>query len=109
MSSTAGNAKPPQSQPSSKPIEVHQNQPSQLYANLHPAILLSLVLFLFKSLVNDPVNTLLWLAPVVALIQAAYCVICLPASGQTPPPAHKPGQKKKPSKALQDIWAKAVV
>ena len=109
MSSSTPNAKPPQSIPLSKPIDILQTQPSQLYANLHPVLLISLLLFSFKNLVEDPVNTLLGIAPTIAIIQAVYCVICLPSTGQAPAPAPKPGQKKKAAKPSQDIWAKVVV
>ncbi|KAK4506707.1 hypothetical protein PRZ48_000440 [Zasmidium cellare] len=91
-----------------KHVDILQNQASLLFANLHPVLLLSVVPISFKSLVNDPVNTLLGLAPTVALVQAIYCIVCLPSTGQTPPPAHKPGQKKKSGKPVQDIWAKVV-
>lgn len=101
--------KPPDPQKSIKHVDILQSQYSYLFANLHPVLLLSLVPFSFKSLVNDPVNTLLGLAPTVALVQAIYCIVCLPSTGQTPPPAHKPGQKKKSGKPVQDIWAKVVV
>lgn len=96
-------------QKSVKHVEILPDQIAQLYANLHPVLLFSLIPFSFKSLVNDPVNTLLGLAPTVLIIQAIYCIACLPSSGQTPPSAHKPGQKKKPSKPAQDIWARVVV
>lgn len=101
--------KPPDPQKPVKHVDILQSQYSHLFANLHPVLLLSLVPFSFKSLVNDPVNTLLGLAPTVALVQAIYCIVCLPSTGQTPPPAHKPGQKKKIGKPVQDIWANVVV
>jgi len=101
--------KAPPSPIPSKPIDILQSQTSQLYANVHPALLLSLLLLSFNALVSDPVNTLSALAPAVALLQAIYCVLCLPYTGQAPAPAHKPGQKKKAVKPGQDIWARLVV
>ena len=109
MSSSPGNAKATAPIPSSKPVDILQTQLSLLYANLHPILLLSILLFSFRSLVEDPVNTLLGLAPTVAIVQALYCVLCLPSTGQIPAPAPKPGQKKKAAKPAQDIWAKVVV
>ena len=109
MSSSPGNAKATAPIPSSKPVDILQSQLSLLYANLHPILLLSILLVSFRSLVEDPVNTLLGLAPTVAILQALYCVLCLPSTGQTPAPAPKPGQKKKAAKPAQDIWAKIVV
>jgi hypothetical protein len=93
----------------SKPIEIFQTQPSQLIANLHPILLLSVLIFSFKSLVNDPVNTLIGIAPTIALVQAIYCVVCLPSTGQAPPPPLKPGQKRKAASFTQDLGAKVVV
>lgn len=92
-----------------KPIDLLQNPASQLYANLHPILLISILLFSFKTLVQNPVGTLLGLAPTVTILQALYCVLCLPSSGQTPAATSKPGQKKKPAKPAQDVWAKVVV
>lgn len=109
MSASTPNAKPTQAEAPSKPIDLIQSQYSLLYGNLHPILLLSLGVFSFNSLVSDPVNTLLGLAPTVATLQAVYCILCLPSTGQAPPTAHKPGQKKKAAKPVQDIWAKVVV
>lgn len=109
MSASIANAKPEQAESASKPVDVLQSQSSQFYVNLHPILLLSIVLFSFKTLVNDPVNTLLGLAPATAILQAIYCVVCLPSTGQTPPAPHKPGQKKKTARPEQAIWAKFVV
>jgi len=109
MSAPIPNVKPVEDTPPSKPINILSNQPSLFFANLHPVILLSLLLVNFRTLVQDPINTLLALAPVVAAIQAIYCVVCLPPAGQIAAPPPKPGQKKKAAKPAQDIWAKVVV
>lgn len=109
MSYSPANAKASAPVPSSKPVDILQSQLSLLYANLHPILLLSILLFSFRTLVDDPVNTLLGLAPTLAILQALYCVLCLPSTGQTPAPTLKPGQKKKAAKPAQDMWAKVVV
>ncbi|KAI6904386.1 hypothetical protein KC318_g7705 [Hortaea werneckii] len=108
MASAPQSAVPAFASPPSKPVDILSSQTSQLYSNLHPILLFSILAFSFKTLVHDPVNTLLGLAPTIAILQALYCVICLPSTGQTPPPVRKPGEKKKPQKAGQDIWAKIV-
>ncbi|KAK5170413.1 Glycosylphosphatidylinositol (GPI) anchor assembly protein [Saxophila tyrrhenica] len=108
MSTPTSNGKAPLSTPPSKPVDILQTQPSLLYSNLHPILLLSILLFSFKTLVRDPVNTLLGLAPTVTILQALYCVLCLPSTNQAPAPPQKPGQKKKQAKPAQDAWAKAV-
>ncbi|KAF2774295.1 hypothetical protein EJ03DRAFT_346913 [Teratosphaeria nubilosa] len=89
-----------------RPIDVLPNQIATLYANLHPVLLLSIVLVKFGLLVQDPVSTLAAIAPITGLLQAVYCVLCLPSTGHAPPP--KPGQKKKAAKTGQDIWARIV-
>ncbi|KAK3621920.1 Glycosylphosphatidylinositol (GPI) anchor assembly protein [Elasticomyces elasticus] len=93
---------------SAKPIELLHSQPSLFFANLQPILLLGTVLFSFKSLVADPVRTLLGLAPTIAIVQAIYCVVCLPSTGDVAAPTTKPGQKKKAGKPGQDIWAKVI-
>ncbi|KAK3722546.1 Glycosylphosphatidylinositol (GPI) anchor assembly protein [Vermiconidia calcicola] len=108
MSSSTANAKPAAAAPNEKPVEILQNQASQFYANLHPVLLLSILLVSFRSLVQDPVSTLLGLAPTIAVVQAVYCVLCLPSTGQPAASPPKPGQKKKAAKPAQDLWAKAV-
>jgi hypothetical protein len=92
------------------PIEVLTTPESRFYANLHPILLLAIFIAAFRSLVADPINTLLGLAPTVAILQAAYCILCLPSSGNPAPAPPKPGQKKKkPAKPTQDLAAKIVV
>lgn len=109
MSAPTANGKQTTALPPSKPIDILQSQAAQLYANLHPILLISVLLFSFKTLVEDPVSTLLGLAPTVTILQAIYCVLSLPSSGQTTTATPKPGQKKKSAKPTQDAWAKVVV
>jgi GPI ethanolamine phosphate transferase 2/3 subunit F len=109
MSSSSSNTKAAAPIPPSKPIDILQNQYALFYANLHPIVLLSILLFSFRTLVEDPVNTLLGLAPTITILQAVYCVLSLPPKGQTAASSTKPGQKKKAQKPGQDIWAKIVV
>jgi len=93
-----------------RPIDLLQTQPSLFFANLQPILLLGTLLLSFRSLVADPVDTLLVLAPTIAIVQAFYCVICLPSTGDTVALVTKPGQKKKtPRTQRQDIWAKVIV
>lgn len=93
----------------SKPVELLQNQYAPLYTHVHPVLLLSLVSFSFGHLVQDPISTLLAAVPIVALLQAIYCVVCLPSTGHRTAAPPKPGQKKKAVKPGQDIWSKIVV
>ncbi|KXT10428.1 hypothetical protein AC579_7885 [Pseudocercospora musae] len=91
-----------------KAIDVLPSQTSQLFASIHSVLLLSLIPIAFRSLVSEPVNTLLELAPTTLIVQAIYCTVCLPSSGQSAPPKPKPGQKAKPVKPAQDAWARLV-
>ncbi|KAK8115161.1 GPI biosynthesis protein family Pig-F-domain-containing protein [Apiospora kogelbergensis] len=73
---------------------------AQALRHVHPALMLSLFYLRFGALVRDPVSTMLNSLPVVAALQVAYAVICLPAAGS---PAAiqsakklRPGEKRKP-------------
>ena len=109
MSSSTPNTKATSTLISSKPVDILQSQYSLLYANIHPVLILSLLLYNFQNLVRDPVDTLLGLAPTIAVLQSVYCVGCLPCTGQTIASPPKPGQKKKATKPAQDVWSKLVV
>ncbi|KAK3111950.1 Glycosylphosphatidylinositol (GPI) anchor assembly protein [Teratosphaeriaceae sp. CCFEE 6253] len=85
-----------------------QSQTAFAFANLQPVLLLSTLLYSFKSLVADPVSTLLRLATGTAVLQASYCVLCLPSTGTATSPPPKPGQKRKAPKPGQDVWAKVI-
>lgn len=113
MSSTPGIKPIPASKPAptplpqAKPTELLHDQYSFLAANLHPVILLSGLALSFNRLVQDPVMTLARAAPVVIILQALYCFLCLPSTGQAPP---QPKNKwKKQAKPSQDFGARAVV
>ena len=93
--------------PPAKPIEILHDDYSFLASNVHAAVLLSGLVLSFNSLVHNPIRTLVRLAPLVIIIQLVYCFLCLPSTGQAPPP---PKQKwKKQSKPTQDFGARAVV
>lgn len=50
---------------------------SAIYTHIHTPLLLSLFAANFSSLVQSPVATLAYTAPVLAVLQAAYCGVCL--------------------------------
>jgi len=113
MSSTPGIKPIPASKPApiplpqAKPTEILHDQYSFLASNLHAVILLSGLVLSFNRLVENPIATLAKLSPLVIILQLAYCFLCLPSTGQAPPP---PKQKwKKQSKPTQDFGARAVV
>lgn len=64
----------------------------------HPLLLAGLFFWRFNALVTDPVSTLQTALPVVAAIQVAYAVLCLPVTGSQGAKAPKKprhGDKKK--------------
>ncbi|UKZ91073.1 uncharacterized protein TrAFT101_006070 [Trichoderma asperellum] len=66
------------------------------------AVLLGLLAAQFNELVAQPALTLQTAVPVVAVVQVAYVVLCLPAAGSQQAKAAKkprPGEKKKPEAA----------
>ncbi|ELR05271.1 Glycosylphosphatidylinositol (GPI) anchor assembly protein [Pseudogymnoascus destructans] len=66
---------------------------SHVYTHVHTPLLLSTVFFSLPCLVADPITSLTYGAAGLALIQSAYCAICLqPALGGT---ATKKKKKKK--------------
>jgi phosphatidylinositol glycan class F len=84
--------------PTIAPVPIVDNTVSKSLALLRPGFLLSLLALNFDALVANPVSTLQLALPAVALIQAAYAVICLPVAGsQTAKVVKKsrPGEKKK--------------
>ena len=108
----------PVAAPPSQPVTILSTQPALFFANLQPILLLGTVLFSFRSLVADPVSTLLGLAPTIAIVQTLYCVICLPVAAQAEEAGKKVASKagvgvaikKKGTKTQEpDVWAKLVV
>lgn len=67
---------------------------SQVYTHVHTPLLLSLFAANFNALVQSPVATLAYTAPVLAAVQAAYCGICLQ------PTTLSTGKKNKKKKKL---------
>ena len=103
-------SKPPP--PSAAPTEALNNDTARLYTHVHPILVLSLYAYGFRSLVADPVSTLLnTLAPLAAL-QIIFVVVCLPPTGGTPTiRKQKPGEKKTrvPGKLESGLNVKIVV
>lgn len=97
---------------SSHAIETFDNGFAQFYTHIHPILLLGVFSSQFKSLVQDPIDTLPRIALAVAGLQTAYICICLPSSNHSQlPPRAKHGQKKKAASGPGDtgIGAKLVV
>lgn len=84
-------------EPTSQTIPLLPTETARVYTHLHPALLLGALYIIFLRLVEDPVTTLLWAVPPLAVLQSLYCAICLPPSSgsSTPPPASSKTPKKK--------------
>ena len=67
---------------------------SRVYTHVHTPLLLSLFAANFNALVQSPVATLAYTAPVLAALQGAYCGICLQ------PTTLSTGKKNKKKKKL---------
>ena len=88
----------PQSHAQLQPTQVLPTQAAQTARHALPALQAAIFLFRFKSLVADPVSTMWSTLPVVAAIQAAYALVCLPVAGSSRPSRRpRPGEKKKDS------------
>lgn len=66
---------------SSLPIELLPTPLSKLVSSAHPALLLTSLYMRFTALVSDPTETLLSGLLPLAVLQGAWCLVCLPAVG----------------------------
>ena len=95
----------------SQPVPVIDSPLSKGAALARPALLLSLLALRFDALVADPVATLQSSLPAVALVQAAYAVLCLPVAGSQvakTPKKPRPGEKKKDASGPNKISVRHV-
>lgn len=70
-------------------VDIIASPTAQAYSYAHHALLISLYLVRFPALVADPVSTMLSDLPVVAALQVAYAVTCLPQAGANPVQLHQ--------------------
>ena len=86
------------SETSIQPVSILSAPIAQTIRHVHPVVLVAVFSLGFKALVADPVTTMGTSIPVIAVIQTAYSVSCLPPVGGTVAPKKlRPGEKKKPS------------
>ncbi|KAL4903864.1 hypothetical protein BDW74DRAFT_155527 [Aspergillus multicolor] len=72
---------PPKPKPSQPPVQILPTQFARVYALAHPALLLSLIVYRFSSVVENPVAELLGDIPYLVGLQAVYVMGCLPPAG----------------------------
>jgi phosphatidylinositol glycan class F len=65
----------------SQPITLLGTDLSKVFRHIHPVLLLSIYGQRFSNLIADPVQSLLITLLPIAVVQIAYCAICLPGSG----------------------------
>lgn len=106
------------SKPLLLPVDILGGPLAGTYAQIHPVLVLGMIYMSFQNIVADPVNSLLRLAPIVALLQLVYCVICLPISGArgssniakpTQPQRRKPGAGNVSKVHGQPVTARIIV
>jgi phosphatidylinositol glycan class F len=64
-------------------INVLNTDAAKIYTHLHPFLVLSSYFLNFSSIVADPVSSLLKCLIPLGILQIAYVVVCLPATGST--------------------------
>lgn len=98
-----GRQKPQFIEPVSQTVALLHTETARLYTNLHPVLILGPIYLFFGHLVQDPVTTLSWTVLPLAILQCAYCTVCLPPSSgsSTPSPASKTPKKKRVQFAKQ--------
>jgi len=72
-----------QSMKASSPIEPLPTDLARIVTHIQPVLLLSAYYLRFPSLVSDPVASLLVGLIPLTIVQATYCVVCLPPTGTT--------------------------
>ncbi|KAF1996779.1 hypothetical protein P154DRAFT_498034 [Amniculicola lignicola CBS 123094] len=80
------------------PIDILSNDTAKLYTHIHPALVLSLYAYQFRSIVADPVPALLNTLLPLAALQIGYVAVCLPPTGSGTAAGvekKRPGEKKK--------------
>ncbi|KAG5987112.1 hypothetical protein E4U43_005230, partial [Claviceps pusilla] len=77
------------------PVPLLDTPLSNSIALLRPVVLLALLATRFNDLVSNPVSALQYALPVVAAVQTAYVLICLPVAGFQTSKKVRPGDYRK--------------
>jgi phosphatidylinositol glycan class F len=89
-------------------ISVLNTDTARLYTHIHPFIVLSGYFFNFASIVTQPVSSLSTFLIPLSILQIAYVVICLPATGSQTSTASKGNSQKKGSKSKTESLSSRV-
>ncbi|KAG6192484.1 hypothetical protein E4U48_005546 [Claviceps purpurea] len=87
--------KPPHTKSTMTPVPLLDTPLSKSFALLRPILLLALLVTRFSDLVRDPVSALQYALPLVAALQTAYVLICLPVAGFQTCKKVRPGENRK--------------
>ena len=68
--------------PTTNPIPLLSSYNAKLYGRIHTPLVLGVIYLSFNVLVRDPLNTMLRLLPVMAVLQGVFCAVCLPRAGR---------------------------
>ncbi|KAG6008709.1 hypothetical protein E4U21_004065 [Claviceps maximensis] len=81
--------------PAIPPVPLLDTPLSKSLAILRPILLLALLVARFNELVSDPVSALQYALPLVAGLQIAYVVVCLPVAGFQTSKKVRPGDNSR--------------
>lgn len=98
----------PNTSPLLPPTHPLTTQAARLYTHVHPVLVLGLLATSFNAIVANPVSTLHALAYPLAALQAAYCVICLPAAKNEATKPRKAGQSSSSSSSLKQTLSSRI-
>ncbi|KKK20132.1 hypothetical protein ARAM_004369 [Aspergillus rambellii] len=90
------------SKPAAAPVSILPGQFAQIYSFIHPALLLSLLVLRFGSVIDDPVTELLHDLPILVVLQVAFAMICLPPAGAAKPSSSPPSAQGEASTAVAE-------
>jgi hypothetical protein len=81
--------------PALQPVALLDTPLAGLLATLRPVALLGLLFIGFRWLVADPEYALQVSLPLVAAVQVAYVILCLPIAGSPAARKQRPGEKRR--------------
>lgn len=98
-------------EPKPQPVDLLTTPAARLYNQVHPALVLSIYFGSFSFTVTDPVTSLVYLLVPLAILQAAFCGVCVPPSSSdtTVGKASQPQRKKKSGSRYAELSSRLVV
>lgn len=102
------------SEPKLQSVNLLDSPLPKAYTHIHPVLVLTVLYASFSSLVADPVTSLAYLLIPLAVLQTAFCILCVPPSNDsrttTPGTRSTQAQRRRKGSTWQaDISAGLVV